>query len=187
MPFSLGQCWIYVCFISRCLGISRGIVHNIVSLFVETIKTSCFMLYINIVNGVSYFKSEISLVSFSLTGTYMYFISDTQFQTVANVSRCLKCALSFPYANLFTFLCEFNVEFKLSVLTAHQLKCESSGFCPDVSKRSDNYVLCLQNMYRKNEIQISVHNTRYLSKQIKSTVCSWLSFFLLLANSLPAL
>lgn len=131
---------------------------------------------------VCHFKSEISLVSFSLTGTYTHFISDTQFQTVANFSGCLKCALSFSYTNSFTFLCEFNVEFKLSALTAHQLKRESSGFCPDLSKKSDNYVLCLQNMYRKNEIQISVHNTWYLSKQIKSTVCSWFSFFLLLAN-----
>lgn len=164
------------------LGISGGIAHNIVSLFFETIKKCCFMLYINTVNGVSYFKSEISLVSFSLTGTYTHFISDTQFQTVANFSGCLKCALSFSYTNSLTFLCEFNVEFKLSALTAHQLKRESSGFCPDVSKKSDNYVLCLQNMYRKNKIQISVYNTWYLTKQIKSTACSRFSSFLVLAN-----
>lgn len=61
------------------LGISGGIAHNIISLFVETTKTYCFMLYINTVNGESYFTSEISLVCFSLTGAYMYFISDTQF------------------------------------------------------------------------------------------------------------
>lgn len=77
------------------LGISGGIAHNIISLFVETTKTYCFMLYINTVNGESYFKSEISLVSFSLTGAYMYFISDAQFQTLANFSRCLKCAVIF--------------------------------------------------------------------------------------------
>ena len=39
-----------------------------------------FMPYINTVNGVPNFKSEISLVSFSLTGCYMYFISDTSFK-----------------------------------------------------------------------------------------------------------
>lgn len=73
------------------LGISGGIAH-IVSPFVETIKKCCFMLYINTVNDVFCFKSEIGLVSFSLTDTCIYFISNTQFQTVANVSRCLKCA-----------------------------------------------------------------------------------------------
>lgn len=41
---------------------------------------------------VSCFKSEINLVSFSLTSTCIYFISNTQFQTVANFSRCLKSA-----------------------------------------------------------------------------------------------
>lgn len=93
------------------------------------------MLCINIVSSVSCFRSGISLVSFSLTDIYMYFISDTQFQTVANSSRCLKSALSFSYTNLFSLLCAFNGEFKLRALTAHQLKCESSGSCPDVSKK----------------------------------------------------
>lgn len=138
MPFSLGHCWIYVFGLFQDdvhLGISGGIVYHIVSSFVETIKKCFLIFYINTVNGVSYFKSEISLVSFSLTGTYMYLISDMQFQIVADFSKCLKCALSFSYANLFTFLCEFNVEFKLSALTAHQLKRESSAFCPDVRKK----------------------------------------------------
>lgn len=136
------------------------------------------MLYINTVNGVSCCKSEIRLVSFSLTSIQMYVISDIRFQTVANFSRCSKCALSYPHANSFTFLCEFDVEFKWSALTVHRLKCESSGFCPEVSKKSDNYVLRLQGMYRKNKISISVHNIWYLCRQSKSTVCSWFSFFI---------
>lgn len=66
---------------------SGGIAH-IASSFVKTIKKCCFVLHINTVNGVSCFKSKINLVSFSLTGTCIYFISNTQFQTVANFSRC---------------------------------------------------------------------------------------------------
>lgn len=73
-------------------GIHSGGIGHIVSSFVETIKKRCFMLYINTVNGVSCFKSKIKLVSFSLTGTCIYFISNTKFQTVANFSRCLKSA-----------------------------------------------------------------------------------------------
>lgn len=57
--FSLGHCWIYGLVLLQIrvhLGISGGIVQSIVSSFVETIKMCCFMLYINTVNIVSYFK-----------------------------------------------------------------------------------------------------------------------------------